>query len=342
MAYQPLILIVDDEEIMRKVLVDTLANQGYRTATAASGPEAIARTFELDPDLVLLDVMMPGMSGIEVLQALRDDTRTADIPIVLVTCLDEQSYRLTGINAGADDYITKPFDRVELRARVRTITRLNRYRKLHDANQRVVEAYDSTLSAWVRLLDMRDHETAGHSERVTAATVDLARAVGMSDDQIVHVRRGALLHDIGKLGVPDHILQKPGPLSQDEWVVMKRHPALARELMQEISYLRPAMDIPSYHHERFNGAGYPYGLSGEAIPISARLFAVVDVWDALTNPRPYKQAWPREKAIAQLHADAGTHFDPMAVRLFLELEPANAAKWLAGVIGSSALPPQVT
>ncbi len=180
-------------------------------------------------------------------------------------------------------------------------------------------AYDTTLEGWSRALDLRDQETEGHTQRVTDLTVRLARAFGLDEAEIVHLRRGALLHDIGKMGIPDAILRKPGPLTAEEWDVMRRHPAYAHELLAPIPYLRPALDIPYCHHEKWDGTGYPRGLRGDQIPLAARLFAVVDVWDALTSDRPYRPAWPQEQALAYIRAQAGTHFDSVAVTAFLQL-----------------------
>ena len=180
-------------------------------------------------------------------------------------------------------------------------------------------AYDATIESLSRAMDLRDHETEGHSRRVTELTVKLARKIGLSDLELVQVRRGSLLHDIGKLGVPDQILLKPGALTDDEWVAMKRHPTYAVEILGPIDFLRPALEIPHYHHERFDGQGYPAGLAGDEIPLAARIFAVVDVWDALSNDRPYRKAWDRERILEHLGTLAGNHLDPCVVAEFLEL-----------------------
>ncbi|GAP62177.1 hypothetical protein ARMA_0600 [Ardenticatena maritima] len=178
-------------------------------------------------------------------------------------------------------------------------------------------AYDETIEGWARALELRDHETEGHSRRVTAATLALARRVGVPDKDLLHIRRGALLHDIGKIGIPDAILNKPGPLTPEEWEVMRLHPVYAYELLSPIEYLRPAIDIPYCHHEKWDGSGYPRGLAEHQIPLAARLFAIVDVWDALSHDRPYRRAWPQEKVIAYLREQAGKHFDPDILPLFL-------------------------
>jgi putative two-component system response regulator len=267
--------------------------------------------------------MMPDMDGYEVCRRLRADPALALVPIMMVTALDDQKALLQGLEAGADDFITKPFSRAELRARVRTITRLNRFQTMLEERQRASEelsaAYDATLAGWSRALDLRDHETEGHSRRVTELTVQLAQALGLPDSDLEHIRRGALLHDIGKMAISDAILLKPGPLNEDEWVAMRRHPTIAYELLAPIGYLRPALDIPYCHHEHWDGSGYPLGLAGEEIPLAARIFAVVDVWDALTNDRPYRKAWPPARAYAHIANLAGSHFDPRVAQAFLML-----------------------
>jgi PAS domain S-box-containing protein len=191
---------------------------------------------------------------------------------------------------------------------------------LERSNIELAVAYDTTLEGWSRALDLRDKETEGHSERVTELTLRLGRALGLDEAELAHVRRGALLHDIGKMGIPDSILLKAGPLTPEEWVTMRRHPTYAYELLSPIAFLRPALDIPYGHHEKWDGTGYPRGLKGDQIPLSARIFAVVDVWDALCSDRPYRPAWPKEKVRAHIRSLAGTHFDRQVVAQFLKLE----------------------
>lgn len=192
-------------------------------------------------------------------------------------------------------------------------------RALERANRALLASYDTTLSGWSRALDLRDRETEGHSARVTTLAVRLAQAMGISGEQLEHLRRGAMLHDIGKIGVPDAILHKPGPLADDEWAVMRKHPEFAYKLLAPIDFLRPVLDIPYCHHERWNGTGYPRGLAGEHIPLAARIFAVVDVWDALRSDRPYRRAWSHEQALHYLRMHAGILFDPNVVRTFCAL-----------------------
>jgi putative nucleotidyltransferase with HDIG domain len=208
------------------------------------------------------------------------------------------------------------------------------FQDLQRSNLDLTLAYDATIEGWSRALDLRDKETEGHTQRVTDITLQLAQRLGFGDEELVHVRRGALLHDIGKMGIPDMILLKPGPLTETEWVIMRKHPEYAYALLYAIDYLRPALDIPYCHHEKWDGTGYPQGLKGEQIPLAARLFAVVDVWDALTNDRPYRKAWAVEKVRDYIQSLAGTHFDPQMARAVLEsglldgparLAPASSA-----------------
>jgi putative nucleotidyltransferase with HDIG domain len=190
---------------------------------------------------------------------------------------------------------------------------------LQKMNEELFKAYDSTIEGWSHALDLRDKETEGHTLRVTELTLELARAFGFSEAELVHVRRGGLLHDIGKMGIPDRILLKEGPLTPEEWEIMRKHPDYAHEMLLPIEYLRPAVDIPYCHHEKWDGTGYPRGLIREEIPLIARIFAVVDVWDALTSDRPYRPAWSREKTLAHIQEQAGTHFDPHVVEVFMSL-----------------------
>jgi putative nucleotidyltransferase with HDIG domain len=183
----------------------------------------------------------------------------------------------------------------------------------------LLRAYDTTIEGWSRALDLRDKETEGHSLRVTEMTVRLAGLAGLSDEELVHVRYGALLHDIGKMGVPNAVLLKPGKLTEEEWEIMKKHTTYAFELLSPITYLRRALDIPYRHHEKWDGSGYPRGLKGEQLPLVARLFAVVDVWDALSSDRPYRHAWSRENIEAYIREQSGKHFDPKAVDILLNM-----------------------
>jgi HD-GYP domain-containing protein (c-di-GMP phosphodiesterase class II) len=196
---------------------------------------------------------------------------------------------------------------------------LHTFRAEQRASARLASAYDATLDGWVRALEARDLDTKGHSRRVCELTVELARALGMSSDELEQVHRGAMIHDIGKIGIPDSILHKPGPLSEDEWEIMRKHPEYAYRLLSPIQFLSPALDIPYCHHERWDGTGYPRKLRSEQIPLAARIFAVADVWDALRSDRPYRKAWSAETAREYIKANAEILFDPRVVDAFLRM-----------------------
>jgi len=320
------ILIVDDEPSGRDTLESILEPEGYTLVMAENGYQAIEKALVIQPDVILLDVMMPGMNGFEVCRRIREEKNLAEIPILFLTALDDRRSLLNGLEAGADEFISKPYDRYELRARLLGITRLNRFRKLTEersnlerAHTELMTAYDATIAGWSHALDLRDKETEGHSQRVTLLTLKLAEAFGMNQEELIHIRRGALLHDIGKLGIPDSILHKPGKLTETEWEMMRRHPQYAYDMLYPIDYLHPALSIPYCHHEKWDGTGYPRGLKGEEIPQSARLFAIADVWDALTSDRPYRPAMSEEFASNYVQEQSGKHFQPEVVELFLKM-----------------------
>jgi putative nucleotidyltransferase with HDIG domain len=192
------------------------------------------------------------------------------------------------------------------------------FRDLQRSNFELVMAYDATIEGWSRALDLRDRETEGHTQRVTEMTVKFARQMGFSEERLILIRRGALLHDIGKMGIPDTILHKPEELTAEEQQIMRKHPQLAYDMLEPIAYLRAALNIPHCHHEKWDGTGYPRGLAGTQIPLEARLFAIVDVWDAITTDRPYRKGWPRKKALKYIREQSGKYFDPQLVEIFLE------------------------
>ena len=212
----------------------------------------------------------------------------------------------------AEDALQRAHDGLEARVAERTA-------ELAEANGALQRAYTATIEGWSRAMDLKDHETEGHCRRVTEMTVRLAQSFGVDQEQVLQIQRGALLHDIGKMGIPDHILLKPGSLTDDEWDVMRRHPTFALEMLWPIDFLRPAIEIPWCHHEKWDGTGYPRGLKGDEIPLPARLFAIVDVWDALRSDRPYRKGWPLSQVCDHLYAQAGTHFDPAVVERFVGL-----------------------
>ncbi|HEY3312718.1 MAG TPA: HD domain-containing phosphohydrolase [Anaerolineales bacterium] len=323
MADQSRILVVDDESIARITIDALLSAENYVMFFAENGEEGIKIAAEIQPDIILLDVMMPGLNGFETCRKIRSMPDLAEVPILLVTALDDRESRMAGLQAGADDFITKPYDIFELQVRIQNMTRLNRYRLLTEQRQEmenlhreVVTAYDQTIEGWSKALDLRDKETEGHTKRVSEMTKQLARAAGFDAEALLQIQRGALLHDVGKLGIPDKILLKPEPLTRDEWMIMRKHPVYAYEWLSAIDYLHVALEIPYCHHEKWDGTGYPRGLKGEDIPMAARLFAVVDVWDALTSDRPYRKALSDADAWKYILDQNGHHFDPRAVEAF--------------------------
>src|SRR5215216_2148651 len=234
------VLIVDDEYSGRETLQSVLEGEGYTLVMAENGPQAIEKAKAFLPDVILLDVMMPGMTGFEVCERIRNDPLVAEIPIIILTALDDRESLLTGLKAGADDFISKPFDRYELRARLIGITRLNRYHKLvqereklQKAHTELLAAYEKTIEGWSHAMDLHDHETEGHCERVAELTLKMAKMFGIREEELIHIRRGALLHDMGKLGVPDSIMQKTGTLTSEEWEVMRKHPQFAYDMRSE-------------------------------------------------------------------------------------------------------------
>jgi putative two-component system response regulator len=328
MDAKPTILIIDDEPIIRLTLESFLASLDASLVIAENGEKGLELAEATRPDLVLLDVMMPGMDGFEVCRRIRANPALAEMPVIMITALDDRESRLKGLRAGADDFLNKPFDGFELLARVQTIVRLNRYRhiveqrnELERLHQDLLISYRNTIEGWANALDLRDKETEGHTRRVAEKSVEFAKAVGIMDEEALEdVRMGALLHDVGKLGVPDAILLKPGKLTDEEWVIMRRHPENAYKWLSPIGFLAKAIEIPYCHHEKWDGSGYPRGLKGLEIPLYARLFAIVDVWDALRSDRSYRGALPEAEVLAHIQNEAGSHFEPELAKIFMGMQ----------------------
>jgi putative nucleotidyltransferase with HDIG domain len=337
------ILIVDDETSVRAVLHAHLENEGSECVSSPNAFDALNKISEQHFSLVISDVMMPGMSGMELLRLVKkQDPETA---FIMITGLMDINTAVDSLRTGAVDFITKPF---ELPAIQRAVDRAlerrrllieNRYyqeeleRKvrertfeLNEALHDVEESYKITLEALVTALDAREHETTAHSFRVREYAVALAETLDLNPDALVQVGRGALLHDVGKIGVQDSILLKPGRLSKSEWVEMRKHPQKGYEILKDIDFLSPAAEIVLCHQERWDGKGYPNGLSGSEIPLGARIFAVVDTLDAMTSNRPYRRALSFEAAREEIRACAGTQFDPRVSAAFLSMPPES---WVA-------------
>ncbi len=320
------ILIIDDKPEDHDVLMDLLDSLPYDLHFAINGVEGIVRASTIHPDVILIDVNLPYLDGFEVCALIRTHYALGEIPVLLMSNQGEPAARLAGLKAGADDFIIKPYEKFELIVRLHGVIRLNRYRLIleqHRQEEQPLEDsaayYDKNVEGFSRLLDMRDKETEGHTQRVTEMTMALARAAGLGEDDLKNVWRGALLHDIGMLGIPDSIMKKPGQLSEQEWLIVREHPVYAQRWLSHVDYLEPALDIPYCHHEKWDGSGYPRRLKGAEIPMPARLFAVVDMWDALSSDRPYRKAMPVQEARQYIQSQSGSHFDPQVVQLFLQL-----------------------
>ncbi|MDU9400388.1 two-component system response regulator [Pseudomonas sp. zfem003] len=321
------LLLVDDEPTNLQVLRHILQDD-YRLLFAKDGPKALELAGRERPALVLLDVMMPGMTGHEVCQQLKNDPATREIPVIFVTALADTEDEAKGFEVGAVDYITKPVSPAIVKARVRTHLSLVRMDELKRTRLEIVQRLG--LAA-----EYKDNETGLHVIRMSHYSRILARALGWSEADCDDLLNAAPMHDVGKIGIPDAVLRKPGKLDADEWAVMRQHVSIGAKIIGEhpSGLLRMAQRIALTHHEKWDGSGYPNGLAGEGIPIEGRIVAIADVFDALTSERPYKQAWPVEEAVAFLREQSGQHFDPDLVELFIQQLPAVLevkARWAEG------------
>jgi putative two-component system response regulator len=284
------ILVVDDEEANRELMMELLQPQGYKIVTAVDGQAALEEFARHQPDLVLLDIMMPRVDGVEVCRRLKKNPESRLTPIVLVTALSAKEDRVRGIEAGADDFLNKPVDRIELLARVRSLLNLKAYTD-------ELERAELVLFALARSIEGKDPYTGGHCERLSNYSERLGRRIGLPEEQITALRRGGIVHDIGKVAVPDAILLKPGKLTPEEWKIMRQHPVAGEIICAPLKSFRLVLPIIRHHHEKLDGSGYPDGLQGDQIPLTARIMTVVDIYDALTTERPYHSAWSPEKAL---------------------------------------------
>ena len=291
------ILLVDDESQNLEVLRRLMMRRGYEVLTASGGELALQSVVRDRPDLVLLDVNMPGIDGIEVCRRLKADPETRLIPVVLLTTLTASEDRIRGIEAGADDFLSKPPVMAELEARVRSLMRLKRYTDELDSAESVILSLGLTIEA-------RDPNTEGHCQRLAAYATALGVRLGLANEQLLALNRGGFLHDVGKIGIPDAVLLKAGRLSEAEYALMRQHTVIGDKLCSELRMLVDVRPIVRHHHERPDGTGYPDQLKGEAIPLLARILSVVDVYDALTTVRPYKAALPPDQALRELRDEA--------------------------------------
>ena len=348
------VLIVDDESSIREVLSEGLITAGYPCSTASNAGDAIDKLKRVKFPLVISDIRMPGASGVDLLEAIK--AYNSDIDVIMVSGIADTETAIETIRKGACDYLTKPFNLTEVlftvdrivekrrlieenreyqrdletkvAERTEELTRKNReiqtlYDELKTAFNEIQVTYESTLEALIAALDSRDTETQGHSMRVAEYTALIARHIGITEPELTDIRRGALLHDVGKIGIPDAILRKPGPLDEKEWEIMRTHPQLGCEMLQGIAFLEGAIPIVQSHQEKFDGTGYPAKLKGEEIPLGARIFAVVDTYDAITSDRPYRKGRSHDVAREEIIKFSGVQFDPKVVETFLKLPQAE-------------------
>lgn len=309
MADKQTLLLVDDEPTNLRVL-RTILQDDYRLLFAKNGEEALQLVQQQQPDLILLDVMMPGMTGYDVCARLKASAETQRLPVIFVTALKDEVDETKGFAVGAVDYITKPVSPAVVRARVKTHLSLVRADELKQTRLQVIQRLG-------RAAEYKDNETGLHVMRMSHYAQVLALAYGLSAQQAEDLLHAAPMHDIGKIGIADSILLKPGKLTAEEYQQMQQHPLIGAEIIGECDseLLRMAKVVALYHHEKWDGSGYPHGLAGEAIPLEARIVAVSDVFDALTSARPYKQAWSIEDTLQYMRAQKGLHFEPRLVDL---------------------------
>ncbi len=351
------ILVVDDEETIREIVCSMLGGAHFQTRQAANGIEALSILESDDEfDLVLSDLMMAEMDGIALLERAKE--RYPDMPIVMVTTVHDISVALQAIRNGAYDYLPKPFEREQLLATVRRALENRRLKRENDAYRSNLEvlvaertqqwktalsnlekSYDITLEVLGDALDLKDAETEHHSRRVTAFTIAIARKMGLPKEEINVIARGAFLHDIGKMAIPDYILHKPGKLTEEEMAIMKEHCYRGYKILSRIPFLTEAAEIVYSHQERFDGLGYPRGLKGEEIPLGARIFAIADTLDAMRSDRDYRKAQSMEAVRAEVALWSGRQFDPQIVKVFLDM-PDNIWEDLRNDINgpSNAIP----
>jgi putative nucleotidyltransferase with HDIG domain len=337
------ILVVDDEAPIRDVLRQYLSEQGFEIEQASDGVEALACLAKGGIELVVTDIRMPVMGGLELLKHI--GTRHHEVGVVMLTACDDVASAVLAMQAGALDYVLKPFRLADLGGAVEralaTYRQLRRdklqlveleimvnqqARQLRQVLEQLHDAWEMALDAMVAALDAREHEPESHSKRVSEYAAHLATTMGVEASLLEAIRRGAMLHDIGKIGIPDSVLLKPGKLTGDEWVEMRKHPRIGFWILEGIEVLKPACQIVLTHHENFDGTGYPAGLKGDGIQIGSRIFSVVDSLDAMTSDRPYRKAMSYERARREIEEGSGLQYDPDVVRSFLSIPPGDWAE----------------
>jgi putative two-component system response regulator len=309
----PRILVVDDNPNTMRLMKDLLSARGYDVSAVSDAAQAEAEIFQRPPDLVLSDVIMPGKSGYELCRELKENPATRLIPFVLITGLADREDRVRGIEAGADDFLSKPIFPEELFARVKSLLKLKEFTD-------ELETAESVLCTLGLSVESRDPYTEGHCERLAENASNLGRQLHLDEEEVIALRRGGYLHDLGKIAVPDEILKKGANLNADEWAIMRRHPITGENICRPLKSLRLVLPIIRSHHEHFDGTGYPDKLEGEKIPLLARILQVVDVYDALTTARPYKPALTHDQAALTMHDEAHAgYWDPRLVDEFFSM-----------------------
>jgi len=335
------ILVVDDEDRNRRLMEALLVPLGYEVILAVDGEEALRKVRETPPDVILLDVMMPGINGFDVAKKLKENEQTRIIPIVMVTSLQDVESRIKALEAGADDFLSKPVDKTELQARVRSSLQVKAYNdhmrnyqkeleaevakrteELKQAFEKIKTASLDTIYRLSRASEYKDEDTGAHIKRMSHYSAAVARQMGLSKDAVETILYAAPMHDAGKIGIPDNILLKPGKLEPEEWKIMKQHTTIGEGILSgsNSEFIILAEVIAVTHHEKWDGSGYPNGLRGAAIPLAGRIAAIADVFDALTSKRPYKEAFPLEKSFAIIREGSGSHFDPEVMEAFFAVE----------------------
>jgi putative two-component system response regulator len=326
-ATQPVVLVVEDDQAIRALLTAILEREGYRVVAVADGQAGFRSVAEHAPDLVLLDVGLPRMDGYEITRRLRRDPRASTLPILLLTGRSGQEDVVEGLDAGADDFVRKPFDQAELMARIRSALRLRRALVGMEASHAVVTALANAVEA-------KDAMTEHHCQRLAQLASRVALRVGLTIAETDAIAYGALLHDVGKIGVPEHVITKPTALDEDEWTMMRRHPEIGERICAPLAAFAAFGPIIRHHHERWDGSGYPDALRGEAIPLGARIVALVDSFDAMTHDRTYRRARSVNDALGEIVGLAERQFDPDLVPVLVE--EATRGPWRAPRVGSGA------
>lgn len=335
------ILVVDDEDRNRRLMEALLVPLGYEVILAVDGEEALRKVQETPPDVILLDVMMPRINGFDVARKLKENEETRIIPIVMVTALQDLETRIRALEAGADDFLSKPVDKTELQARVHSLVQVKAYNdhmrdyqkeleaevakrteELRKAFETIKTASLDTIYRLSRASEYKDEDTGAHIKRMSNYSAAVARQRGLSKDDVDTILYAAPMHDAGKIGIPDKILLKPGKLDPEEWEIMKQHTTIGGSILSgsDSGFIKLAEVIALTHHEKWDGSGYPNGLRGTAIPLAGRIAAIADVFDALTSKRPYKEAFSLDKSFAIIREGRGGHFDPEVVDAFFSVE----------------------